>query len=382
MSERAAAKPFGQIAAAQTAGSVESGPQAQPKLRALDGLGALLGVRGFLRLCVGTGIALSGQRLQNIALAWLVLEMTGSKLWLGVVVGVPSLVAITGSLSGGVLADSPRAAGALKGTRLAMAAAAFAAGLLVTTGHVEVGLLRGVAMVTAFATAVDMPVSRTLIFDMAGRERALAGTSLNSLAMNLCAVGGPLAVGGLIGRFGVDTALYGIAAAYAVSALLMPPIQRHTTESAVSPLRDLRAGFAYLRETPCVAWLVGLFFRVPVAGVFFAMVPVYAHEVLDVGPSGLGVLMATYGAGTVAGSAYLVVNGEIRRRGLVVTAVGVLFGAGVIAFAVSRSLVLSSVVGFGIGVTAMLWQNTLSAMVQTAAAPEMKGRAMSVGTMG
>jgi hypothetical protein len=131
-----------------------------------------------------------------------------------------------------------------------------------------------------------------------------------------------------------------------------------------------------------VAWLVGLLFLVPVAGIFVAMVPISAREVLDAGPAGLGAIMAAYGAGTVLGSGYLVANGQMRNRGQRVTVVGVLFGLGVIAFAVSDSILVSGLIAFAIGVTAMLWLNTVSAMVQTAAVPEMRGRAMSVGTMG
>jgi MFS family permease len=336
-----------------------------------------------LRLSAGNGLALGGIRLQNVALGWLVLEMTGSKLMFGLVVGLPAFGVIGASLLGGVLSDSRHARSSLLWARLAMAAATLFAGLLVTAGQVQLSLLMAVALVTSGATAVDMPVARSLIFDRVGRERALPGTAMTSMATNVTAVVGPLAVGVLMSRFGVDVALYAIAVAYVAAAILLPASHaRREIKEQAHPLADLLAGFEYLRRTPCVAWLVALCFLVPVAGVFFAMVPVYAHEVLDAGPTGLGVLMASYGVGTVAGSGYLVVNGQLRRRGLRVTQVGVLFGLAVIAYGVSDSIALSGVIAFGIGVTAMLWMNTLTAMVQTAAAPEMKGRAMSVGTMG
>jgi MFS family permease len=346
-------------------------------------LRALLGVKGFVELCAGNGLALSGIRLQSIVVAWLVLEMTGSKMMLGVVVGAPAIAAIAASLLGGVLADSSHARAAIKWTRLAMASSTFLTGLLVTTGHVEIAILLAAVLVTSFATAVDMPVGRTLIFEMVGRERLLSGTAMSSMAQNLCTMGGPMIVGLLMGHFGAGAALFALAGAYVLAASLVPVTgATAVARRELSPVQELRAGFAYLRETPCVAWLTSLFFLVPLAGIFFAMVPVYAHEVLDVGPAGLGLLMGSYGAGTVVGSAYLVLTGQMRRRGLRVTAVGVLFSAGVIAFAVSPSFLFSVIVAFCIGVTAMLWLNTLTAMVQTAAAPEMRGRAMSVGTTG
>lgn len=351
--------------------------------RAWPALRSLLGVQGFLRLCLGNGLAFSGLRLQNIALAWLVLEMTGSKLVLGVVVGVPALGVIGASLLGGVLADSRHARNGLRWTRLAMAASAIFGGLLVTTGQVEIGLLMVVALVTSFATAVDMPVGRTLIFDAVGRERALASMAMGTMVSNLCAVAGPLVVGVLMSRFGVDVALYAVGASYAAAATLVPPMAAGVAgHERLNPLHEVRAGFGYLRDAPCVAWLVSLFFLVPFAGMYFAMVPVYAHEVLDAGPAGLGVLMAAWGAGTAIGSGYLVLNSQMRRRGARVTGFGLAFGVSVIAFAASGSIVVSVLLAFVSGVIGMLWQNTLSAMVQTAAAPDMKGRTIGIGTMG
>jgi hypothetical protein len=203
------------------------------------------------------------------------------------------------------------------------------------------------------------------------------------MAQNLCSFVGPLTVGLLMSRFGVDVALYAIGASYAVSAALVPPApERLASGSGRRPLQELAAGFRYLRETPCVAWLVSLFFLVPFAGMYFAMVPVYAHEILDVGPAGLGILTGAWGAGTAVGSGYLAWNSELRRGGVRVTAFGVGFGVLVIAFAVSQSMLVSVLVAFASGIVGMLWQNTLSALVQTEASAEMKGRAMSIGTMG
>ena len=153
------------VAPAAVAGTERSG--SWPAVR------ALWGVPGFVRLSAGNGLALSGQRLQSLAIAWLVLEMTGSKMLMGVVVGLPALAVVGASLLGGVLADSSHAHAALRWTRLAMAGAACFAGVLVTTGHADVGLLVGVALVTAIATAIDMPVSRTLTVELVGREAFL-----------------------------------------------------------------------------------------------------------------------------------------------------------------------------------------------------------------
>ena len=78
-----------------------------------------------------------GQRMQGIAVAWLVLEMSGSKFWLGVINGAPTIAIVLFSLLGGVIADSRDARRVLLATRVALAATAVAAAILVSSGHIS-----------------------------------------------------------------------------------------------------------------------------------------------------------------------------------------------------------------------------------------------------
>ena len=64
-----------------------------------------LGIGAFRRLLTSNGLAFTGKYIQNIVVAWLVLEMTDSKLWVGVVNGIPAISIVLFSLFGGVLAD-------------------------------------------------------------------------------------------------------------------------------------------------------------------------------------------------------------------------------------------------------------------------------------
>jgi MFS family permease len=112
------------------------------------------------------------------------------------------------------------------------------------------------------------------------------------------------------------------------------------------------------------------------------MVPVFAREVLLVGPGGLGVLVASFSVGGLLGSLYMAAGHHLRRRGLTLTLLGVAFGAGMAAFALSQSFALSCAVSLVMGVLAAFWQNILGVLLQVAAAPEMRGRVTSVFTMG
>jgi MFS family permease len=348
-------------------------------------LAGLMAVPGFLQISVSNALAHSfGQRMQGIAVAWLVLEMTGSKFWLGVVNGAPAISIVLFSLVGGVLADSRDARRVLIATRLGLAANTMLTALLAATGAIGLTYLVVYVLLIVGVAAIDMPVSRNHILATVGGPRLLAANSMQSVFMNVVNIVTPVTIGVLIGLGGSSAAFWLLGAGYSIGALLIlkTRLQAATGEARQSnPVGDVAAGLAYIRRTPCVAALLGLAFLVPVAGVYFAMVPVYAREVLAVGPTGLGVLVASFSVGSLLGSLYLAVNGSIRRRGFKLTVLGIVFGCGMMAFAVSESFVLSCGISFIMGLCAGFWQNMLGAMVQLVAAPEMRGRVVSVFTM-
>lgn len=363
----------------------QSGAPALP-LAPRIGLGDLMAVPGIVRVSVSNGLVQGfGNRMQGIVVAWLVLEMTGSKSWLGIVNGVPVLPVLLFSLLGGVVADSSNARRVMLVTRSVLATVALTAALLVATGQIATGhLLIYVLLVVGFA-AVDMPVARTHVFSLVGGPRLLAANAMQSVFMNAITIVMPVSAGLLIAVGGPEAGFLLLAAGYAASVLLLrsvpsppagPPIARG------NPLADVVAGIAYIRATPAVAALVGLAFLVPVAGIYFAMVPVFAREVLLVGPGGLGVLVASFSVGGLLGSLYMAAGSRLRRRGLSLTLLGVAFGAGMAAFALSQSFALSCAISLVMGVLAAFWQNILGVLLQVAAAPEMRGRVTSVFTMG
>jgi MFS family permease len=322
--------------------------------------------------------------MQGIAVAWVVLEMTGSKFWLGVINGVPTISIVLFSLIGGVIADSREARRVLLVTRVALAVTAVMTALLVGSGHVQLSHLLVYVLLIVGIAAIDMPVSRTLMHEVVGSTRLLAAGAAQSVFMNMVNIAAPLGIGVLIGVAGSSAAFWVLGAGYSVAALLVlngSPTSKAREARSSNPFADVAAGLSYIRRTPAVAALVGLGFLVPVAGVYFAMVPVIARETLNTGPGGLGVLVASFSVGSLLGSVYLAVNGAMRRRGLSLTLLGVVFGCGMMGFALSKSIELSCAISFVMGVTAGFWQNMLSAMVQLVAAPEMRGRVVSVFTM-
>jgi MFS family permease len=349
------------------------------------GVAGLMAVPGFMQLCLSNGLAQSfGQRLQGIAVAWLVLEMTGSTFWLGAVNGAPALSVVAFSLIGGVIADSADARRVLLISRAALTLTTLATAVLVAIGSADLEHLLLYVLLVVSLAAVDMPVSRTMVHDIVGSERLLSASSTQSVLMNLVSIVAPLTIGVLISFGGPSMAFWFLGAGYALAALLLLRTRRVSNDwprRKTSPMADVVAGMAYIRATPAVASLAALAFLMPVAGLYFAMVPVYARDLLDVGAVGLGFLVASFSVGSLLGSVYLAANGRIARRGLSLMLLGVAFGAGMMAFALSQSLLVSCGVSLAMGVIAGLWQNLLGAMLQVASSPQMRGRVTSVFTM-
>jgi hypothetical protein len=239
-------------------------------------------------------------------------------------------------------------------------------------------------MVFAGVTAMDTPIARALLFRAAGDRPLLKVTSANSMALNAVNIVGPALAGLVLGRYGGDAALMLLGFMYAASFLVSRP-----GESTIAPpsrqerlFSQLTAGIAYLRSDRQMAWLVSLVLIVPLAGTFFAAVPVYAREVLQVGPAGFGLLMACYAGGNLAGSAYFATGRKVRQRGRAVLLLGLAYGACMLVFATLASFILCTVVAVTMGAIAMLWQNLLSSTIQLRAPEAVNGRVLSLYTLG
>ena len=348
--------------------------------------GGLLAIPGFLAMSFSNGIVHSfSMRMHGMIVAWLVLEMTGSKLWLGIVSGVPALSIVVFSLLGGLLADSRDARRTLIVSRGLLAVVSLAAAVVAISGGMDLGSLMVFVLVSVGLMAADMPVARTLVLQSVGSARLASASAANLVTLNLFNIAGPLALGVMIGKTGAEAALFVLFGGYVAAMLLTAKQPAGVTAPRPrggSPAGEILAGFVYLRSTPAVAALVALGFLVILAGVYFGMVPVYAREVLRVGPEGLGLLTASFSVGSLTGAAYMTARGGMRHRGRFVAALSLVFGTGMVAFALSGNLALSCLISFVMGVAAAFWQNTLSVLVQVVAAPAMRGRAVAVFTMG
>jgi MFS family permease len=279
-------------------------------------------------LLSANAISTVGNMLTAITVPWLVLEMTGSAARTGISGFVAVLPMAIAGLFGGTLVDRI-------GFRRMSIVSDLASGVTVAAIpllHLTVGLAYWQLLVLVFLSALlDTPggtARQSLIPDLAQLagmpfERANAlGQTIPRVAILL----GPALAGLLIAMIGTHNVLWIDAATFALSAALVAgviPRDKPRSTAAGRYLDELRAGGRYLREHPMLLWLIGTFatLNLLLDPIFAVVLPVYAEQEFGSAVR-LGLMVATFGAGTVTGVvAFGVVGPKLPRRPTLLTAI-------------------------------------------------------------
>ena len=141
-------------------------PESQISIRSRAPFLELLNLQGFRNLCVGNGFAFMGMRMRDMVIAWMVLEMTDSQLWVGLVIGLPTFTIILFSIVGGALADRHDRRTLLLWSRMSLGVLSFGAAFLTMIGAIEIWHLIILTSIAAGITAHDMSISRVVLRDM------------------------------------------------------------------------------------------------------------------------------------------------------------------------------------------------------------------------
>ncbi|HEY3279663.1 MAG TPA: MFS transporter [Gemmatimonadales bacterium] len=344
------------------------------------GLGALAH-RNFRLFFVGQGISLIGTWMQNIGEGWLVLTLTNSPFYVGLVSALSSLGVLLFTLYAGVIADRTDKRRTIIIMQVAFMLEAFAVAILVWTGVVAVWQVMALATLLGIASAFDIPTRQAFLVDMVGKDDLMHAIALNSSLFNAARVVGPALAGVLIGVVGIAwcyflNGLSYIAVIAGLLAMRLPPFQRQP--QATSAWSGFREVLGFLSGDRRLRALIGLTATLSVFGFpYISMMPVFARNVLHRGAGGYGALTSSIGVGALAGALGIALSARrIRARGRIMLAGGAAFGVLLVLFAFSRSLGLSLVLLTLTG-CAMIVNNALTnTLLQTSAPDQLRGRIM------
>lgn len=322
-----------------------------------------------------------GTWMQNVAQGWLVLTLTNSAFWLGVVGFAGSIPFLFFTLFGGVIADRVDKRRLLMVTQTAMMLLAFLLAALTYWKLINVWGVAAIAFCNGVAMAMNAPSYQAMVPRLVKREDLTNAIALNSAQFNMSRILGPtlggyaMVVFGIAGNFFLNGVSF-VAVLWALTRLRFPDEKPSKRESMWA---SLRGGFAYLRserQMLVLIWMIiaASFFGLP----FLTFIPYFAKVQLHAGESGLGWLLAASGFGAVLGAVSVAVAGLIRHRGRVATLAGVVFFSAIIGFCYSRSFALSEVLAFFEGASGIMMISSFNISIQHLSSDEMRGRVMSI----
>jgi MFS family permease len=356
-------------------------------------VGGFHGLRAFrhrnYRLFFGGQlVSLIGTWMQQVAQAWLVLQLTHDPLWLGLVAVAQFGPVIIFGLFGGVIADQLPKRKTLLVTQAVAMILAFILFGLTATGVVQVWHVIILAVFLGTNNAIDMPTRQSFAVEMVGREDMTNAVGLNSAQFNASRILGPAVAGLLIGAFDISIAflINGISYLAVIVAYLamreselrrVEPVARPTSVRGV--FENLAEGVRYVRTTPLVLLAVVVVGLVATFGMNFqVLVPPLADNVLNVGASGYGFLMAASGLGSTITALWVAFSRKVGPRPIVIGAIAL--GLGSILLAASTSYAVSLVAMFIVGAGGIGMAVAANTTIQMSVPDQLRGRVMSVYT--
>jgi len=332
----------------------------------------------------GNFVSNVGSWMQNVAQGWLVLQLTNSPFWLGLVGFAQQVPALIFSLPGGVIADRAGRRKVLLATQSAMTVLALALGFLVQLRWVTIEQIAVIAFLAGTTMALNAPTYQAAIRDLVEREDTLNAIALNSIQFNMSRVVGPSLAGFAIAGVGVVACFYLNALSYlpllyVIWRVRFPAVHERETNSM---REEMVEAFRYVWTHRTILLLVTVVAMVSMFGLpYLVMMPSFARDVLNVGAMGLGYLVTASGAGALLGGIHLAMQHSHRKRGPLVLRAAVLFFVAILLFCLSRNPWISALLLAIVGGAMVNSVATVNSLIQTNVPDRIRGRVLSMHTM-
>lgn len=321
-----------------------------------------------------------GSQISTVAIAWQVYEITDSPFQLGLTGLFRALPVMLLSLPGGVLADRMDRRKLLIVTQTLAALLSLALALLTSSGQIRVWHIYAVTFLSGAVGIFDAPARTAMIPALVSAEQLASAYALNITWRQIATLGGPFIGGVVISALGLSPA-YFIDALSFLAVIICLAFMRREVKPAIdkkeSALESVRAGFNFIRENSVILALMGMDTCVQFFGAYRSMMPAFAKDILGAGPVELGALLGVPALGALTGSGVVLAAGNPRRKGKLIIVVTLLYTAGLICFALSRSLSLSLVIVFFLGLVDAIGETLRDTLVQLTTPDRMRGRVKS-----
>ena len=341
--------------------------------------------RNYALLFWGQLISSAGTQMQVVAVAWQVFLLTHSAIALGVIGLVQAIPRLIFSLVGGVFADVFDRRKLLLVIEVVLATTSAVLALCTILHVINIVIIYTVVLIAASVSAFEFPTRQAMIPGLVRREEMADAMSLSMVMMQLTFIIGPTAGGFAIAWIGVANTYWLDVISYfvVIGSLLLMVVPRISAEKrAQAGIGALVDGMKFLRAHPVILAVLSLDFFATFFGSPRALLPVYANDILHIGPQGLGILLAATPIGAVALAPFTGLIGRITRQGLGVAMAIIVWGLCIVAFGLFPApLWLGVLFLAGSGAADMVSMILRGLVIQLTTPDEFRGRMSAVNAM-
>ena len=346
---------------------------------------ASLRLRDYRLLWLGQVSTSMGQWMDQVTRGWLIYQLTGSALSLGLAAALRGLPLLFFSIIAGAVADRSGRKAQLIIAQVTNALLNVLLATLVLTQRVQPWHIYSTAFLVGIVQAFQQPARQTLISDIVGPRNLMNALALNATALNTARSTGPAIAGLLIALVGAHGSYYMQAAMFVLATLwtvqmTVPVRSPEALRARREPFwRSIAEGLTFVARQRDIRTLLILALGPLTLGMpYTSLMPIFAIDVLHGDARLQGLLLTLIGIGSVSG-ALVVASMQSRYgygRSVVIGALG--FGVTLFGFASSQTVILSSLCALCLGVCVVTYQTQNQTLLQILAPPHLRGRVMSI----
>ena len=339
--------------------------------------------RNFRLFFFGQFMSLLGTWLQNVAVGWLVYDMTRSPFLLGLTMFLQQAPIFFLAAFAGTYVDRIGRRRMMALTQILFCIQSVVLATLTLSGNITIEILLVLAIFYGLVNAFDGPVRHGFAYELVGRADVKAAIAVNSMQFNIARMVGPSIAGFLILVIGEGGcfALNSVSFAFTLGVLYFLRLPPHEKREHKTPLRAIKEAFDYLREEPVIRTallMTGL--ATVFGGAFLSLMPAFARDVVHADPRGLGFLMAAIGLGALFGTITLAHIPDKKLDNVpIYTAIGM--GLSLILCAQTAELWLSLVAVLPASACLMLGGSSANTIMQMRAREDMRSRMVAFYSM-
>ena len=344
--------------------------------------------RNYRLYFYGQSVSLIGTWMQRTAVSWVVYSLTHSSFMLGLTMFATMFPSFVFSVFGGVISDRYDRFKVLLFTQVASLVQAILLAVLVLIGHYAAWQILTLSVILGIINAFDVPARQSLVYEMVNSKADLPNAlALNSSMVNLARLVGPAISGIVLEKLGEGVCFMLNAASFlaVIGSLLLMKLPAYIPEPRKQrPMRELREGLIYLKQTPIIAKSILMLGTMSLLVMpYVTLLPVYAKTIFRGNASTFGYINSFIGLGAISGALFLTSQskGGAAGRKKILLVNSLVFGAGLMLFAYTTwfplAMIFAMICGFG-----MMAQTTITnTIIQMKVAPHMRGRVISYFAM-